>query len=93
MQSRAQALDHRGFAHTVRSVPRGDLEIRVVAVGPDGIPRLALNQEEAAAAVGLSVNSFKEHVRPRVKRVDVGRRVLFPVAELQAWLDRNARLP
>jgi hypothetical protein len=30
-------------------------------------------------------------VRPHVKRVDMGRRMLFPVTELQRWLEKNAR--
>lgn len=57
----------------------------------DPILRLALNQREAAAALGMSVNTFKIRVRPFVKHVSLGRAMLFPVTELQAWLDRNAR--
>jgi hypothetical protein len=46
------------------------------------IPRLALNQAEAAAALGIGEEAFVQHVRPHVKRVDMGRRMLFPVTEL-----------
>jgi hypothetical protein len=53
--------------------------------------QLALNQTEAAAALGVSVNTFKEHIRPYVKYVAIGDGMRFPVSELQAWLDQNAR--
>lgn len=39
----------------------------------------------------MSLNAFKRHVRPHIRRVEVGSRLLFPVADLQRWLDRNAR--
>lgn len=52
--------------------------------------KLALNQKDAAAALGLSVNHFKEHVRPKIKAVYVGDAVRYPVTELQRWLDANA---
>lgn len=52
--------------------------------------KLALNQEEAAEALGISVPTFVEHVRPHVARVDIGRRMLFPVSSLQNWLDSAA---
>jgi len=55
------------------------------------VPRLALNQADAAKALGISEEAFVEHVRPHVKRVDMGRRMLFPVTELQRWLEKNAR--
>lgn len=50
--------------------------------------RLALNQAEAAEALGISVNTFKRRVRPHVRRVDIGGRMLFPVADLEKWLQR-----
>lgn len=49
--------------------------------------KVALNQAEAAEALGISVNTFKEHVRPYVKRIDIGTRMLFPVSELQRWAE------
>jgi hypothetical protein len=55
------------------------------------VPRLALSQVEAAESLGISLNAFKRYVRPHVRRVEVGTRMLFSVAELQRWLDRNAR--
>lgn len=64
----------------------------------DGVPRvvvfdvkLALNQAEAAEALGMGVNTFKRQVRPFIRHVAYGRRMLFPVSELEAWLDKKAR--
>lgn len=54
------------------------------------IPTLALSQEEAAEALGMSVDSFGRHVKPELPCVYVGRRRIYSVAALQAWLDANA---
>jgi hypothetical protein len=51
------------------------------------VPRLALNQQEAAEALGLSVDAFEVHVRPYVSYVLAGSRRLYAVNELQRWLD------
>lgn len=55
--------------------------------------KLALNQAEAAEALGISVPTFRDHVRPHIRRVDIGKRMLFPVSDIQAWLDRHASTP
>jgi predicted DNA-binding protein (UPF0251 family) len=52
--------------------------------------RLALNQKDAAASLGVSVNVFKEHVRPALKPVFINGLLRYRVTELQDWLDRNA---
>jgi hypothetical protein len=52
--------------------------------------RLSLTAEEASASLGLGKLAFYEHVSPNVRVVRVGSRRLYPVAELQKWLDRNA---
>jgi len=54
------------------------------------IPRLALSREEAAAALGMSLDSFERHVQPTIRLVRLGRMRLVPVGELQRWLDENA---
>jgi hypothetical protein len=54
------------------------------------IPRLALNREEAAAALGMSLDSFERHVQPTVRLLRLGRMRLVPIAELERWLDQNA---
>jgi predicted DNA-binding transcriptional regulator AlpA len=65
-------------------------------LGTAPVPRLALRAEEAARALGLSDESFTRYVKPHVKRVvlsqpDAKRALrLYPVSELQAWLDQHA---
>jgi excisionase family DNA binding protein len=54
------------------------------------IPRLALTREEAAAALGMSLNSFERHVQPTIRLVRLGRMRLVPVSELERWLAENA---
>jgi hypothetical protein len=54
------------------------------------IPRLALSREEAAAALGMSLNSFERHVQPTIRLVRLGRMRLVPVGELERWLAENA---
>lgn len=54
------------------------------------IPRLALTREEAAAALGMSLDSFERHIQPTLRLVRLGRMVLVPVREIDRWLDENA---
>jgi excisionase family DNA binding protein len=54
------------------------------------VPRLALTKPEAAAALGVSVDSLERLVMPHVRVVRSGRIRLIPVSELQAWLDASA---
>jgi excisionase family DNA binding protein len=56
-------------------------------------PRTALSLTEAAASLGLSEEAFDEHVRPELELVRVGRRVLVPLAALEAWLASRAEPP
>jgi hypothetical protein len=51
---------------------------------------LALPREEAAAALGVHVKTFDLKVRPYLRAVRDGRTLLFPVSELERWLDENA---
>jgi hypothetical protein len=55
--------------------------------------RLALSKAEAAEALGLSTDSFERHVQDELRCVYVGRRRLYPVGELQRWLERQAVRP
>jgi hypothetical protein len=52
--------------------------------------RLALSRTEAAAAIGMSVDSFERYVQPELKIVRVGRMRLIQVRELERWLQENA---
>ena len=53
-------------------------------------PRLALSQREAADALGVSADFFQQHLRHEIRCVRRGRRRLYPVSELQRWLDEHA---
>ncbi len=55
------------------------------------IPRLALSREEAAAAIGMSLDSFERHVQPTLRLIRLGRMRLVPISELGRWLDDNAQ--
>jgi excisionase family DNA binding protein len=52
--------------------------------------RLSYSKSEAAAALGVSVDFFDEHVQPELRIVRCGRRRLVPRAELEKWLERSA---
>lgn len=52
--------------------------------------QLALNRGQAAEALGMSLSHFKRHVAPEVRCVYSGSLRLYPVADLQAWLDRQS---
>jgi hypothetical protein len=54
------------------------------------VPRVALSREEAAAALGMSVDSFERHVQPTVRMIRSGRLRLVPVGELTRWADEHA---
>jgi hypothetical protein len=54
------------------------------------VPALSLRRPEAAAALGLSVETFDTHVRPNVAAVRTGSVTTYPVAGLVAWLTANA---
>ena len=54
------------------------------------IPRLALDRSEAAAALGMSLDSFERHVQPTVRMVRLGRMRLVPISELERWLAEHA---
>ena len=55
------------------------------------IPRLALTREEAAASLGMSLDSFERHVQPTIRLVRLGRLRLVPVSEMARWLDDHAQ--
>ncbi len=54
------------------------------------IPRLALSREEAAASLGVSVDTFEKYIEPSIRLVRLGRLRLVPVTELGRWLDEHA---
>jgi excisionase family DNA binding protein len=52
--------------------------------------RLALTRAEAAAAIGVSLDSFERHIQHELRVVRRGRLRLVPVRELERWLEANA---
>ncbi len=50
------------------------------------MPPLALNQKDAAAALGVSVNTFKQHVRPELRAVYIAGCRRWRVRDLEEWL-------
>jgi excisionase family DNA binding protein len=53
------------------------------------VPRIALTPPEAAAALGCGETYFNELVRPELRVIRRGRKVLIPVVELQRWAADN----
>ena len=56
------------------------------------IRRLALRPEEAADALGVSADYFREHIAHELRAVRRGRIKLFPVTEIQRWLEHESAL-
>jgi hypothetical protein len=61
---------------------------RPVPVPPP--PRVTLRLGEAAAALGMSGDAFREYVLPEVRIIRRGRLRLVPLAELERWADEAA---
>jgi len=57
---------------------------------PTQIPRIALTPPEASASIGVGEEFFTEHVRPHLRLIRRGRKVLIPVIELERWVRDNA---
>lgn len=51
---------------------------------------LAVTRAEAAASLGVSVDSFERYVQADLKLIRRGRIVLVPVDELARWVRQNA---
>jgi hypothetical protein len=62
------------------------------AKGERIVTRIAYDRPEAAAALGMGVTSFETYVAPHIRSIRVGRLVLYPVQELEKWVEQNARL-
>jgi hypothetical protein len=50
------------------------------------VPRLAFNQQEAAEALGISVDHFERHVKADLPVVYTGALKLYPRQALEQWL-------
>jgi hypothetical protein len=52
-------------------------------IGP--VPRVALTRAEAAAALGMSLDSFERYVQPHLRIIRLGRVRLVATEELMQW--------
>jgi hypothetical protein len=58
-----------------------------------GAFELALRKEAAAAALGVSDETFDKHVRPTLPVVRLGSLRVYPVDALERWLRDHAEAP
>jgi hypothetical protein len=61
-----------------------------VEADPRSVPRVTLTKAEAAASLGISIDSFERHVQPELRVIRRGRMRLVPVSELERWARQNA---
>jgi hypothetical protein len=57
---------------------------------PTGMPRLTYRIKEAAAALGMSVDSFERYVEAEIKVLRLGSMKLVPPSELERFIEENA---
>jgi hypothetical protein len=54
------------------------------------VPGLALREDEAALAIGISVDHFQRHVATELRTIYVDGVEVYSVAELERYLERQA---
>jgi hypothetical protein len=59
-----------------------------VAVTPAPI---LVSREVAAEMLSISLRHFNDHVAPHLRVVRLGQRKLYPVAELERWVEATAQ--
>lgn len=57
------------------------------------IPRFALTPAEAAASLGVGPDFFDANVRPHLRLIRRGRKVLVPTGEIERWVGEHAERP
>ncbi len=55
--------------------------------GRTRIDRILLRREEAAQAIGVSVDHFDRNVRPYLRHVRIGRVTLYSPREIERYVD------
>lgn len=55
------------------------------------VERILYTREEAAAALGMSIDTFERKVQPFIRVVPCGALVQVPPEELRRWVRDNAR--
>lgn len=66
--------------------PKIDTQARAVVP----VDRILLRREEAAGAMGISVDHFDRNVRPQVRSLKVGRISLYSPDDLKQWVSENS---
>ena len=61
-----------------------------MSVSRSQVPRVALSRQEAAVALGMSLDSFERHVQPELRLIRRGKLRLIPLVELERWAIENA---
>jgi excisionase family DNA binding protein len=61
------------------------------STGVSPVPRIALTRREAAASLGVSIDTFERLVQPEVRMIRFGRIRLVPVSELERWVATAAQ--
>jgi hypothetical protein len=56
------------------------------------VERILYTRDEAATALGMSVDTFERRVQPFIKVVPCGALVQVPPEELRRWARENARM-
>jgi hypothetical protein len=56
------------------------------------VPRLAVSPTEAARMLGVSRDFFDEHIGHELPVIHRGRLKLFPIRQIERWLEREAAL-
>ena len=54
---------------------------------------LLVSKALAAKLLSISEDTFERAVMPEIRRVRIGRRVLFPIAELGDWIEEHSAVP
>lgn len=62
------------------------MSAREVIASP--VPRVVLTRQEAAASLGISLDSFERHVQPDLKVIRRGGLRLVAVLELERWAEK-----
>ena len=54
---------------------------------------LLVSKALAARLLSISIDTFEREVMPDVRVVRIGRRVMFPIGDLGAWVEEHAAVP
>jgi hypothetical protein len=62
-------------------------------VSADADKPLLVSKALAARLLSISIDTFEREVMPDVRVVRIGRRVMFPIADLGGWVEEHAAVP